>query len=261
MSIDNIENRESAAAIRTALNAVIDVVNGGSTQSIFGFDVDSNTTSGLTLGLKGGIISFDSYNDYNFYDAGTVTLADNTTSGLIICPDLGSSIATACRFGVSQIFLPISQFALYAITTASGNITSISDLRTNNQLGIISQNLVDISFIKMFDNKGTPAVHLKEGWIQTANGPIRVISPSVNLTDNSDNYIEIDSSGNVTCNASAFSADKMPLYHIVLASGALLAIEDYRALWFVPPLGVSGTFTTADSKTITVTNGLITGIA
>lgn len=80
--------------------------------------LDASTTTGLTFGYKAGYAQGDSAN--NLIAAGTVTLTDNTINYIYIKNlDIASSTTVPTTF----------DDMLYRVTTASGAITVIEDLR------------------------------------------------------------------------------------------------------------------------------------
>lgn len=75
-------------------------------------------------------------------------------------------------------------------------------------------------------------------------------------------YIAAGASGLLTDNTTGFQGTDIPLATVKVenSSTPILEIVDKRSWRFLNAGGASGTFTTADAKTVTVTNGLITSI-
>lgn len=246
-----------------------DIANlgGGSGASIVGFGNDTSTTTGLVYGILAGAINFDANSDQNDYVAGTVTLFDDTVNTLYLCPDLSGSIELAVVVvdaNLSQPFLPVSNFILAVVTTENGEITNISDRRCVATTGYLSrQGLVDLSYVKTEDNgDDTFSVHFKSGYLLRPDGTTTPVSgPYAKLVDpDAVNYFEVNSSGVVSTNTSGFTAGRLALFTVELLGGVPQSVTDYRSFLYIPT-GASGSFTSNDSKTITVVNGVITDIS
>lgn len=83
-------------------------------------------------------------------------------------------------------------------------------------------------------------------------------STAETITDNANNYIELDSTGVVSINTIGFTSGKIPLYLVVAASGVITSIDDKRA-WIVFSASSSGltdfVATDGGGLTLNITSG------
>lgn len=73
---------------------------------------------------------------------------------------------------------------------------------------------------------------LKAGTLRNDNAIVSVAAGTVSLTDDSTNYIEVDSAGTVSANTSGFNSGSIPLYGAVTVSGAIDSLADKRS-WLI----------------------------
>lgn len=67
---------------------------------------------------------------------------------------------------------------------------------------------------------------------------VTVAAGTVSLTDDTTNYVEVDSAGVVYVVASAFTSGRIPLRTVVTASGVQGASTDKRAWFYAPTVGL-----------------------
>ena len=122
----------------------------------------------------------------------------------------------------------------------------MADSTTNLDLISSGQSAKEVTANELFD-AGSPATTLGRRASTTAGltwgyygGVIRLDSGSLHqiangtktLTNNATNYLELDTTdGSVDLNTTSFTAGKVPLYEIIVASGAVTSYEDMRALY------------------------------
>ncbi len=91
------------------------------------------------------------------------------------------------------------------------------------------------SISQVFDENPTMTTGLTwgyyGGYIRNDTTLITISSGTVSLTDDTTNYIEIDSGGTVYVVASSFTAGRVPIRTVVTASGSQTTSTDKRA-WF-----------------------------
>ena len=63
--------------------------------------------------------------------------------------------------------------------------------------------------------------------------PVDVDADYLTLTDNATNYVEVDSSGTVSANTSAFTSSKYPLAVVTTVAGSITGIEDKRSALYI----------------------------
>jgi hypothetical protein len=76
---------------------------------------------------------------------------------------------------------------------------------------------------------------------------------TVTMTDASTNYIEQDDAGAVSVNTTGFTAGRVPLYTVVVASGAVTGYTDHRAMWVAPWINHIPTISFASDANKTLT--------
>lgn len=91
----------------------------------------------------------------------------------------------------------------------------------------------------------------KAGTLRNDNTIVSVSAGTVSLTDDTTNYIEVDSSGTVSANTSGFTSGQIPLYEVVTASGSISSVTDKRS-W----LNRTGSVATEDFATLPFGNRL-----
>lgn len=250
-----ISDGEAGSSVRSKLNALADAI---------GFANDPATTTGLTFGVMGGRVLFDANADINFYDAGTVTLFDDTKNIIYLCPDLGSTIADAVvvRDNNNDVTsdMPVGKFLLFYVDTVDGAITSISDKRTVTFTSFLGPKmLADFSFTKFnYDAEGGSTVQFKDGRMRTIAGVYRPNVFAIGVENDTTNYLEMDSTGHVSANSSGFTPGRFAMFSIDCSGQYAYLNQDMRGAFFWPG-GATGSFTTADS-TVTVVAGVITAI-
>ena len=217
------------------------------------FGNNPTTTSGLTYGYFGGIIityqGFDS--GFGIISGGTVALIPNATNYVQLSQESGTAVTS-----LAGVF-PGGPYPMAIVTTSGSGIISIVDVRPAQQLSTSD-------FATILERSSGLTYAYDAAILNTVNGPVSVVDGSVLLTDNATNYIEVSAAGTVTTNVSAFTSGRYPIAIVTTSAGVVTAISDYRPQSAVlPSAGFSGTITTASliGKTITVTNGIITGFA
>ena len=70
--------------------------------------------------------------------------------------------------------------------------------------------------------------YYRNGRVQNGTSTTNVSGSSIALTDNSTNYIEVNTSGTVSKNTTGFTPGSIPLYTVITASGAMSTITDKR---------------------------------
>ena len=85
------------------------------------FEVDSESSSGLSLSLLGGLIR--TLNGIREVDNKSISLKDNATNYVMVAAD-------GTRFLVNQTGFKKSDIPLYEVDTSSGQVSSIKDFRT-----------------------------------------------------------------------------------------------------------------------------------
>ena len=78
----------------------------------------------------------------------------------------------------------------------------------------------------------------KAGLLRNDTTLVTVTAGTVSLTDDTTNYVEIDSSGTVYVVASAFTAGRVPIRSVVTASGVQTVSTDQRAWFSVTTIGL-----------------------
>jgi hypothetical protein len=127
----------------------------------------------------------------------------------------------------------------------------MADSTTNLDLISSGQSAKEVTANELFD-AGSPSATLGRRASTTAGltwgyygGVVRLDSGSLHqiangtktLTNNATNFLELDTTdGSVDLNTSSFTAGKVPLYEIIVASGAVTSYQDMRALY-----GAAGT--------------------
>ena len=122
----------------------------------------------------------------------------------------------------------------------------MADSTTNLDLISSGQSAKEVTANELFD-AGSPAATLGRRASTTAGltwgyygGVVRLDGGSLHqvangtktLTDDATNYLELDTTdGSVDLNTTSFTAGKVPLYEIIVASGAVTSYEDMRALY------------------------------
>lgn len=56
----------------------------------------------------------------------------------------------------------------------------------------------------------------------------RKTNSTISLTDNSTNYLEVDTAGVLVKNTSGFTSGRIPCYKIIVAAGTVTSYEDWR---------------------------------
>lgn len=72
------------------------------------------------------------------------------------------------------------------------------------------------------------------GKVRDDNAVIHVAAGDIALTDDTDNYIEIDAAtGTVSTNTIGYTTGKLPLYKVTTLSGAITEVRDDRCFFSV----------------------------
>ena len=132
----------------------------------------------------------------------------------------------------------------------------MADSTTNLDLISSGQSAKEVTANELFD-AGSPAATLGRRASTTVGltwgyygGVVRLDSGSLHqiangtktLTNNATNFLELDTTdGSVDLNTTSFTAGKVPLYEIIVASGAVTSYEDMRALYGAAGSSVGGT--------------------
>ena len=95
------------------------------------------------------------------------------------------------------------------------------------------------------------------GKVRNDNAVTHVLAGTITLTDNADNYIEVDATtGVVSTNTTGFTSGKLPLYTVTTLATAITATQDDRCFF-----NVGGGTPSGDIFVETVIELLDSGIA
>lgn len=113
--------------------------------------------------------------------------------------------------------------------------TTYLDELVSSQAGkeITANDLFDAcSPATLFGRRATTTTGLTWGYyggvILVSTTYTRVTNGTIALTDNATNYLEVNTSGVLVANTSAFTAGRIPCYKIVTSGGVVTSYEDWR---------------------------------
>lgn len=80
------------------------------------------------------------------------------------------------------------------------------------------------------------------GVVRNDNVVNKVVAGALTLTDDSTNYIEVDSDGVVSANQTGYTSGQIPLFTVTTLSGAITEVVDDRSFFSVATGGGGGNF-------------------
>ena len=78
------------------------------------------------------------------------------------------------------------------------------------------------------------------GVVRADNVVNKVVAGTVTLTDDSTNYVEVDSDGVVTSNTTGYTSGQIPLFTVITVSGAITEVIDDRSFFSIGGGGGGG---------------------
>lgn len=110
---------------------------------------------------------------------------------------------------------------------------------TNNELGLGSVDVDNLSDLRVTDAGGLD-VSVAAGTIRDDNTITSVSAvPTLTLTDDATNFVEVNSSGTVSANTSSFTSGSIPLAQVTTVSGDITVLTDKRA-WLLIDADATG---------------------
>lgn len=202
------------AAASSAANALTSENNAAANAA--GFTATSTTSLALATGTKvftiqtgkqftaGNQVKIVSAADNNNYFYGTVVSYVGTTL-----------TTTITEIGGSGTYADWT-IALSGVKGATGSAGSVGTLQTAADFAQ--------------DTGTTSALNYgyKAGFIRSNNNPTSISASTVALTDNTTNYVEVDTSG-VSANTVGFTGGKFPMATVVTSAGAITTVTDKRS--------------------------------
>lgn len=71
------------------------------------------------------------------------------------------------------------------------------------------------------------------GVVRADNVVVKVAAGTVTLTDDATNYVEVATDGTVSSNTTSYTSGQIPLFTVVVASGAITEVQDDRCFFSV----------------------------
>lgn len=104
------------------------------------------------------------------------------------------------------------------------------------------------------------SLNYENGSLRDDNTVVVVASGSVALTDNSTNFVEVDSAGVVTANTVGFNSGRVPLAEVSTSGGFITALIDKRAWLSTASGGGGGGISESDIVEGEIPSGTLNGV-
>ena len=188
-------------------------------------------------------------------DLTSIAIADNTIDSVYAIADRTQHGSAYVVLGSSLSEIPRTAILLATFQTISGSIFSLTDKRT----WLKSSQPTDLLPTTL--TQQTLNLQVKAGLINVNNNIVRFPSTQIALTNNADNYVEIDSAGTLSKNTSSYTVGRLPVAKVTTASGSITTIRDDRAFVTLASIPSTSQATPSNPTGTTDTTGKMMGLA